>query len=76
MKTRKKPSAEILTPEQAIDFLESFQKMVHGIDEPSKAISLRVPENILRAYKLKAKQEKRGYQTMMIEALRQGLSQK
>ena len=45
------------------------------IDEPTVAISLRVPENILRALKLRAKSKGQKYQSLMIHLLRQGLRQ-
>lgn len=68
MKSQRKK--EKLTPEQALDFLENFRKMNEGIDEPAKAISLRVPGNILNAFKTIAQSRKMGYQTMMIQAFR------
>lgn len=72
-KLKKQARAEALTPEEGIDFLESFQTLLHGQDEPSQAISLRVPGNILRSYKLRAKADRRPYQSMMIYALREWL---
>lgn len=63
-----------VSPEAAMDFLESFRKMQAGLDEPTKAISLRVPANVLRAYKFIAASEKRSYQTMMNQALREYLA--
>lgn len=62
-----------ITPEEAIQFLEDIRNLSYNIDEPTVAISLRVPANILRALKLKAKAEKKKYQSIMIECLRQGL---
>lgn len=50
--------------------------MSSQIDEPTVAISLRVPENILRSLKLKAKAEGKKYQSLMIEYLRKGLLEK
>lgn len=47
--------------------------MSSQIDEPTVAISLRVPENILRSIKLKAKADGKKYQSLMIEYLRKGL---
>lgn len=70
----KKNKAGKPTPEQALAFLENFRKMQAGKDEPSIPISLRVPGNILKAYKALAATEDRSYQTMMIQALREYLS--
>ena len=41
-----------------------------GLDEATQAISIRVPANILRAYKNLAVAEGRSYQAMMIQAMR------
>lgn len=60
-------------PEQALTFLEEIKSLQSGIDSPTKAISLRVPDNILKAYKARAEIEKRPYQSMMIQALREFL---
>ena len=62
-----------ISPEEAVQFLEDMRNLSSDIDEPTIAISLRVPGNILRAVKLKAKAEKKKYQSVMIEYIRQGL---
>lgn len=62
-----------ISPEEAIRFLEDMRNLSYDIDEPTVAISLRVPANILRATKLKAKAEKKKYQSIIIEFIRQGL---
>lgn len=72
---KKKASPKGPSPEQALEFLESFRKMQAGRDEPTRAISLRVPGNILRAYKSLAATEGRSYQKMMIQALRDYIAQ-
>ena len=64
------------TPEEAVEFLDAFQKMMADKDEPTKAISLRVPGNLLRALKIKAKADKTKYQTLIIHYIREGLSRK
>jgi predicted DNA binding CopG/RHH family protein len=66
----RKGKSRKVSPEQALEFLEGFRKMQTGKDEPTKAISLRVPGNILTAYKTLAASEGRAYQSMMIQALR------
>lgn len=62
-----------ITPEEAIRFLDDMRKLSHDIDEKSVAISIRIPENVLRALKTKAKTENRKYQSIMVEYIRQGL---
>lgn len=69
----KKIKSEI-APEEAVRFLEDIRLMSAQIDEPTVAISLRVPGNILRALKLKAKSDGKKYQSLIIEYLRKGLS--
>jgi predicted DNA binding CopG/RHH family protein len=61
------------SPEEAVQFLEDMRHLAFDIDQKTVAISLRVPENILRALKMKAKSENRKYQSLMIEYIRQGL---
>ncbi len=73
---KKKRNNLALTPEQALEFLESFRKLQAGLDEPTKAISLRVPGNILNAYKNLAISQNMPYQRMMIQALREYLSKR
>lgn len=64
------------SPEEALRFLEDIQMMSAHLDEPTVAISLRVPANILRSLKLKAKIENSKYQSIIIKYIRQGLSKK
>lgn len=64
-----------LTPEEVVDFLESFRKMVGQQDEATQLISLRVPANIIRAFKLRAKADGKKYQSMIIQAMRDYLNQ-
>ena len=63
-----------ISPEDAIRFLEDIRLMSAHIDEPTVAISLRGPGNILRALKMKAKSDHKKYQSLIIEYLRKGLS--
>lgn len=59
-----------VSPMEALQFLEDFRKLSSKIDEPTKAISIRIPENILRALKTRAKSEEKKYQSLIIEILR------
>ncbi len=74
---RKKPMEKTrdLTPEEAMDFLESFRKIIGHQDESTQLISLRVPANIIRAFKVKAKADGKKYQSMIVQALRDFLRQ-
>lgn len=62
-----------ITPLQAVQFLESMRKLAEEKDEPTVMISLRVPGNILKILKNKAKLENKKYQSLIIEILRKGL---
>ncbi len=62
-----------IKPEDAIQFLEDIRNMSSHVDEPSVAISIRIPGNILRSLKLKAKAEGKKYQSLMIGYARKGL---
>ncbi len=64
-----------ISPEEAVSFLDSFRQMIADQDEATQAISIRIPANILRAIKLKAKYENKKYQSLIVEYLRQGLSE-
>lgn len=75
MKKNKATKAPSISPEEAVQFLEDIRLMASEIDEPTVAISLRVPGNILRAIRLKAKSDGKKYQSLMIEYFRQGLRQ-
>jgi predicted DNA binding CopG/RHH family protein len=72
MKNAKKVPSKI-TPEQAVEFLESFRKLGSEIDEPTQLISLRVPGNILKSLKIRARVEGKKYQSLMLEYVRNGL---
>lgn len=75
-KASSKEKSQKISPESALRFLEDMRVMSSQIDEPTVAISLRVPENILRSLKLKAKADGKKYQSLMIEYLRKGLLEK
>lgn len=62
-----------VSPEDALRFLEDIRVMSSEIDEPTVAISLRIPANILRSIKLKAKADGKKYQSLIVDYLRKGL---
>lgn len=66
-------NSEKISPEKALQFLEDIRIMTNEKDEPTKAISIRVPENILRAIKLRAQADGKKYQSLILEYLRQSL---
>jgi predicted DNA binding CopG/RHH family protein len=68
----KRNSSELraVTPDEALEFLESFRKLMGDKDEPTKLISIRIPENMLKALKVKAKIEGKKYQSLLVEILR------
>lgn len=69
---RKKPNRDDrrISPEAALQFLEDIRTMSDDMDEPSVAISIRIPGNILRAVKLRAKADGKKYQSLIIEYIR------
>ncbi len=71
MKKRKIKSAT--SPLEALQYLESMRQLSEEKDEPTVMISLRVPGNILKTIKNKAKVENKKYQSLIIEILRAGL---
>lgn len=73
MKKRSPPLKSKITPEEALQFLEDIRQMQEQLDEPTKAISIRIPANILRALKAQAKIENKKYQSLIMQYIRQGL---
>jgi predicted DNA binding CopG/RHH family protein len=55
---------------QIAKFLEDFQHMIAGVDDKTKMISLRVPANILSAFKFKAERQNLKYQSLIIDLMR------
>ena len=72
-KRSKTKDEQFITPESALQFLEDMRVMASEVDEPTVSISLRVPKNILRSIKFKAKQDGKKYQSLIIEYIRRGL---
>jgi hypothetical protein len=64
-----------LTPEQTLVFLDNFAKTVHGVDQPTKLISLRVPQNILDVFKIIARDRNQKYQSVIVQLMRQWVTQ-
>ncbi len=72
-KRSKTKDEQVITPEAALQFLEDMRVMASEVDEPTVSISLRVPQNILRSIKFKAKHDGKKYQSLIIEYIRRGL---
>ncbi len=70
--SKKQPIAEI-SPLQAVQFLEDMRKLSANTNEATVPISLRVPGNLLRALKTRAKIDGKGYQSLIITFIRKGL---
>jgi len=62
-----------IKPLDALEFLESMRLLSSQIDEEKKMISMRIPQNLIRALKLKAKVENKKYQNLIVESIREYL---
>ncbi len=58
---------------QALQFLEDIRVLYSSKDEPTQAISLRIPANVLRLLKTRAASEGKKYQSLIIQILRESL---
>ncbi len=56
-------SCREMTPDQIIEFLDDFRRLHGGVTDRSKLISMKVPENLLAAFKAKARLSGMPYQT-------------
>lgn len=65
-----------LTVDQAMQFMEDARMLGSGTDEPTQAISLRVPKNVLRAFKTKALSEDRKYQSVIVGLMRKWITER
>ncbi len=65
---------ENISPEEALNFLEGMRQLMEQKDLPTTPISIRIPANLLNLLKSKAKIEKKKYQSLIIEYIRDGLT--
>lgn len=72
-KTQSKATLTSLTPLEALKFLEDMRVVMSDINEPTVAISIRVPQNVLRSIKAKAKLQGKKYQSLINEYIRKSL---
>lgn len=63
--------ARSLSPDQVLQFLHDFQQLHHGVRTRSKLISLKVPENLLNAFRTKADLAGIAYQTQIKRLMEQ-----
>ncbi|MFN8847680.1 MAG: hypothetical protein ACK5V3_01590 [Bdellovibrionales bacterium] len=71
-----KSFSEEISPLEAVEFLESFRIMLSEKDEPTQPISIRIPGNILRVLKTRAKLDGKKYQSLIVTYIREGLKRK
>ncbi len=63
-----------LSIEEKLDFIENFRLLHSEIPSPSKLISLKVPEDLLAAFKIKSKLNDIAYQTQIKKLMTQWLN--
>ena len=67
-------NAKSLSQEEILDFLENFKNLVATKPKSStKPISLRIPEDLLAAFKSQARLEGIRYQTKIVELIRKSI---
>jgi len=59
-----------LSIEERLDFIENFRLMQAQIHSPSKLISMKVPINLLQAFKQKAQLENVAYQSKIKQLMK------
>lgn len=62
--------ADRMSPEEVARFLDDFAKTTSGVDAKTRLISLRVPENVLDSFKMKAKLKGLKYQSEIVRLMR------
>lgn len=59
-----------MNPEEVCQFLADYQELMFGVEQTSTLISIRIPDNILRAVKQKSQLAGKKYQSQIVELLR------
>jgi uncharacterized protein (DUF4415 family) len=62
-----------LTPDQVLRFLDDFRRMHAVHEDPTRLISLKVPESLLNAFRARCDLEGRRYQTQIKALMREWL---
>lgn len=62
-----------LSKEDILQFLEDFRNLQSGQDSKTKLISVRIPENVLEAFKTQSRLMGARYQTRIVQLMREAL---
>lgn len=62
-----------MSPDQVLRFLDDFRRLHGARPAPSKLISLKVPEDLLHAFRMQAKLAGVPYQTLIKTLMREWL---
>lgn len=63
-----------LTPDQILEFLDDFQKLMSETPEKSQLISLKIEPSLLRAFKMKSQLSGVPYQTQIKKLMKDWLA--
>lgn len=63
-----------LTPDQILEFLDDFQKLMNNTPEKCQLISLKIEPSLLRAFKKKAALSGVAYQTQIKKLMKDWLA--
>lgn len=66
-------SCRELTPDQILEFLDDFQKLMHDSQEKCKLISLKIEPSLLHAFQTKARLTGLPYQTQIKKLMKDWL---
>ena len=64
-----------LTPDQILEFLDDFQKLISGKSEKCQPISLKIEPSLLKAFKFKSKLSGVAYQTQIKKLMKDWLQE-
>jgi hypothetical protein len=62
-----------LTPDEVLRFLDDFRRMHAARDDPTRLISLKIPESLLRTFRARCQIENLRYQTQIKALMRKWL---
>jgi predicted DNA binding CopG/RHH family protein len=63
-----------LTPDQILEFLDDFQKLMRETSEKCQLISLKIEPSLLRAFKMKSNLSGVAYQTQIKKLMKEWLT--
>ncbi|MCM0605043.1 MAG: hypothetical protein KA715_03060 [Xanthomonadaceae bacterium] len=67
-------NCESIEKEKIVEYLDQFQQLIGAKKSKSKAISLRIPENLLHSFKTKSDANGIPYQTQIIQLMKNWVS--